>query len=204
MGDGYSRKRARTRRQLVRGAMAVIAERGTMHLTTSAVIEAAGVSRGTLYNYVEDSSQLRALVTDELTTVFELGQDAVRELSGDPAARIALGTLQLLDLARTDPVFGRAFLVALAADDDFRGRIWRIVGDEVRRGADRGQFAAPSPAATTDALVGAVSQSLRTALVEHEPPSPEEALDVCLRVLGLDDRRAVIDRAAALRVASAA
>jgi|GEM_PF-6657536 len=191
---GYSGKRARTRRALVRGAMRVMGETGSMALTTTAVTAAAGVSHGTFYNYVSDTDELVALVADELAQVFELGQGHVDRLSGDPAARVALGLLQLLALPRTDPVYGRAFLAAMAGDTAFRTRIRMLVAAEVARGVDRGVFRAGTVEVTTDALVGAALQTLRSALQGEVAPDPEAVVDVCLRLLGVDDVRAVAER----------
>lgn len=199
---GYPSKRARTRRALVRGAMQVMGETGSIAPTASAVTTAAGVSHGTFYNYVADMGELVALVADELAQVFELGQENLHRLSGDPAARVALGILQLLELPRTDPVYARALHVAMAGDTAFRARIRALVAGEVAKGIDRGVFRAASVDVTTNALVGATLQTLRSMLLGEVEADGEAVVDVCLRLLGVEDARAVTARGLAARSAS--
>lgn len=196
---GYPNKRARTRRALVRGAMQVMGDTGSIAPTASAVTAAAGVSHGTFYNYVADSAELVALVADELAQVFELGREHLHRLSGDPAARVALGILQLLELPRTDPVYGRAFLVAMAGDTTFRTRIRALVAGEVAKGIERGVFRAASVEVTTNALLGATLQNLRSALLGEVETDAEAVVDVCLHLLGVDDAAAVTARGLAAR-----
>jgi AcrR family transcriptional regulator len=199
---GYPNKRARTRRALVRGAMQVMGETGSIAPTTTAVTAAAGVSNGTFYNYVADTSELVGLVADDLAQVFELGQENLQRLSGDPAARVALGILQLLELPRTDPVYARAFLVAMASDTAFRTRIRSLVAGEVGRGIEHGVFRAASVDVLTNALLGATLQTLRSALLGEVDTDGEAVVDVCLRLLGVDDVRGVTERGLAAQAAA--
>lgn len=196
---GYPNKRARTRRALVRGAMRVMGETGSIAPTATAVTEAAGVSHGTFYNYVGDTAELVGLVADELAQVLELGREHLHRLSGDPAARVALGILQLLELPRTDPVFARAFLVAMAGDTAFRARIRALVAGEVARGIERGVFRAASVDVTTNALLGATLQTLRSALLGEVEADGEAVVDMCLHLLGVNDARAATARGLAAR-----
>lgn len=185
---GYPRKRARTRRQLVLAGMAALAEHGPDDLTVADVAGRAGVASGTFYNHFPSVRHLVDAIGDELATGVEIGRAHLDEVAHDPAARVAIGTRQLLALARVDPLAARAFVVLFAGVPAFRARIRRTVRSAVEAGVDAGRFADRSPSVVADAALGAVVQWIRTILggVDSDGPGDDvERLRVALALVGM-------------------
>lgn len=174
--------------------MEVLAEGGADALTVSAVTRVAGVSHGTLYNHVEGLDELSALVADELAAVLRRGADELAEAADAPAARVALGTRQLLSMPRVDPVFAAAFVAAMADDGPFAQRVRGLVETTVTSGIRCGDFHVPNEQAAVDAVVGTVVQTLRSAVLADRPADDAATAELCLRLLGADPA----DRSAAL------
>ena len=59
--------------RILSGALDAIAARGTRRLSMSDIIEASGVSRGTLYRYFSNKDQVLAAVAEYVCTGFETG-----------------------------------------------------------------------------------------------------------------------------------
>lgn len=182
---GYPNKRARTQRALIRGAMTVMADGGTASLSVAAVCRAAGVSHGTFYNYFDSADDLEAAVAADLLTVFELGATNLARLSGDPAGRVVLGVRQLLSMPMLDRVYAMAFLQVMSGRGDFRAHVRGIVRSEVTKGVARGDFDTPSEVAATDALLGALLQTIRSSLLGEADADHDAVVEVCLRMLGV-------------------
>ena len=64
-------KRARTRAQIVEAAAMLLAERPPEALTVDAVVEAAGVAKGTFYYHFESIEELAAAVGEKLGESFD-------------------------------------------------------------------------------------------------------------------------------------
>ncbi len=199
-GDGYPRKRARTRRALLTAGMAVLAEAGPEGATVGAIAARAEVAAGTFYNHFPSLQALVEAVTDELASGVEIASDVLARIEGDAAARVVIGTRQLLALTDDDPTRARAFVSLLATIPELRSRIRRIVRGAIADGIDAGRFERASASAAADALVGAVVQWMRSRLTGEGADEPErELLVVALDIVGLPaaDRDVVIDAAIA-------
>ena len=100
-------RRARMRRKLVESALLVFAERGVDATVIEDVIAAAGVSRGTFYNYFRTNADLLHAIAEEL------GNDLVERIEArvcelpSPAARLFTGLRLYQDVARRFPLFAR-------------------------------------------------------------------------------------------------
>lgn len=74
--------------RILGGALDAIAARGIRRLTMSDIIDASGVSRGTLYRYFSNKDQVLAAVAEFVCTGFENGiRDAARGID-DPILRL--------------------------------------------------------------------------------------------------------------------
>ena len=185
-GTGYQRKRARTRRSLRRAGMEVLAVHGPDGTTVGAVAKQAQVAPGTFYNHFPTLADLVSAVVDELATGVEIGRDLLADLEHDPAARIVIGTRQLLSLTREDPTAARAFVTLLASVPELRSRVRAIVCNAIVDGAKVGRFAPRDPNVTTDALLGAAVQWMRSRLADEAGLDEEpEQLRAALRIAGL-------------------
>ena len=137
---GYPRKRARTRRQLLDAGIAAIADHGPAALTVGDVAGRAGVATGTFYNHFPSMADLVDAVTDELAGGVEIARSALEQVEHDPAARVAIGTRQLLRLTRADPSSARAFVSLLVTGTAFRTRVRATVRAAIDDGIQSGRL----------------------------------------------------------------
>lgn len=74
--------------RILSGALEAIAARGVKRLSMSDIIDASGVSRGTLYRYFSNKDQVLAAVAEFVCTGFENGiRDAGKDID-DPILRL--------------------------------------------------------------------------------------------------------------------
>ena len=183
---GYPRKRARTRRDLLAAGMAALAAHGPDGVTVSDVAGRARVANGTFYNHFPSLQHLLDAVTDDLASGVEIARDLIDRVEHDPAARVAIGTRQLLDLPRTDPNTARAFVALVPNVPRLRARVRATVRSAVDDGISTGRFVDRTPTATTDALLGAVLQWMRARLHDEAGPEPDhELVRLALTLVGL-------------------
>lgn len=184
---GYPRKRAQTRRRLVRAGMEVLARTGPAGATVGEVAAVAGVATGTFYNHFPSLADLLAAISEQLASAIEIGMVQLDAVEHDPSARVALGTLQLLAVAEDDPVFAAAFLALVNNLPSFRSRVRSVVHRTVHDGATAGRFDVVPGAAVTDAVLGAALQSMRSRLLgEADHTTASDVVCLVLRLLGLD------------------
>lgn len=195
---GYPRKRAQTRGRLMRAGMKSLAAHGPDGATVGEIASAAGVAAGTFYNHFQSVPDLVDAIAEQLGLGVEIGQDALDTLEHDPAARVALGTLQLLDMANTDPTSAAAFAALVAAKPDFRARVRAIVGRAIADGVDAGRFDVEAGPAATNAVLGTALQSMRSRVLNESDGSDAIAVtQLVLRILGVggNDITTVVARA---------
>src|SRR6185503_7196830 len=92
-------KRARTRAQIVEAGAMLLAERPLEALTVDAVVEAAGVAKGTFYYHFQSLEELAAAVGEKLGESFDELLAPARRGLRDPIARISFAFTQFLDKA---------------------------------------------------------------------------------------------------------
>lgn len=73
--------------KILGGALEAIASRGVRRLSMSDIIEASGVSRGTLYRYFSSKDEILAAVSEHICTEFEDGVRKAGEGIDDPVDR---------------------------------------------------------------------------------------------------------------------
>ncbi len=100
-------RRARMRSKLVESALLVFAEKGVDASVIEDVIAAAGVSRGTFYNYFRTNAELLVAAIQALgNEVVDLVESRVKAFPS-PAARLLTGLRLYMDTARRYPLFAR-------------------------------------------------------------------------------------------------
>jgi AcrR family transcriptional regulator len=166
--------------------MQVLARRGPEGATVGEIAGVAGVATGTFYNHFPSLADLVEAVAEDLGTAVEIGLGQLDALEHDPAARVALGTLQLVGVADSDPVFAAAFLSLVNTLPPFRARVRRLVLRAVDDGCRAGRFDVRPGTAATDALLGAVLQSMRSRLLgDADDSTATDVVRLVLRLLGL-------------------
>lgn len=196
---GYPRKRRRTRRRLIDAGMVVLAERGPGNTSAGQIATAAGVASGTFYNHFPSVDVFIDAVAQDLGTGIEIERNILVEVEHDPAARVAIGVLQLLEMADTDPVSATAFVSLAAVRPDFRARIRALVGGAISDGVLAGSFDVTAGPAAVNAVLGATFQSMRSRVLgETDRTEAVAVAQLILRLLGVPstDIGATVDRAA--------
>ena len=92
----------RTRTRLQEAARRVFGRKG-MAVSINDVVEAAGISRPSFYNYYTTIEQLLESVTEDMVAELNAQIDASVRGVDDPAARIAIGIRQYCKWAHDDP-----------------------------------------------------------------------------------------------------
>jgi len=96
-----------SRQRIHQAAMRLFTERGSSRISISELADAAGVSRGTIYNHVGSLQQLFGEVAAAMAE--EMTRRVVRSFGDerDPAARLALGIRWYVKQAHDDPAWSR-------------------------------------------------------------------------------------------------
>lgn len=120
--------------------MQVFAETGAEQLGVSELADAAGVSRGTIYNNLDDPvvrytdlSPIMALELRDLITQAFVGED-------DPAKRIVIAIKAIIRRAHSAPVWADFVIRHVLVDPELQ-RFWSTLpANELRRGHEMGLF----------------------------------------------------------------
>ena len=183
-------KKARTRRSLLRAAAEVIAERGDAFAITD-VVERAGVSNGTFYNYFED----RDAVVDALVAVmiadFTAGA-AELVVDDDPALRFATISATLLSWATTSPAIAGAVLrLEVFQRADLDAAMFGHLRTDLAAGVDAGVFSGAADAATVDVVGGVLLMAARRLVASGPDREYQESVIVrLLQAVGVSRSRA--------------
>jgi AcrR family transcriptional regulator len=171
--------------------MTVVADKGPGGATVGEIATLAGVAQGTFYNHFPALGDLVDEIADELGSGVEIAQGALETVERDPAARVAIGILQLLGMAETDPTAAAAFVALVAARPSFRGRVRAIVARAIADGVEVGRFRVDASPAPTNAVLGTALQSMRSIVLgETDAESATAVALLVLRLLGVDDDEA--------------
>jgi AcrR family transcriptional regulator len=92
-------KRARTRAQIVEAGAMLLSERAPEALTVDAVVEAAGVAKGTFYYHFQSIDELAAAVGERLLETFDDLLAPARLGKADPIARMSFAFTEFVEKA---------------------------------------------------------------------------------------------------------
>ncbi|HJP69822.1 MAG TPA: TetR/AcrR family transcriptional regulator [Sphingomicrobium sp.] len=180
-------RREKTRMKLLASAARVIAQRGEEKATIDDFIQAAGVARGTFYNYYSTRNEL----LEDLWT--GIGRDPFRAISDacatieDPAERLVTQARMVLTCAASNPTWGW-LVYALSVDaDTINSDLLAYPRPDLIAGLDGGRFSFDDIDSANDLVVGGVRRALRAKLSEQRSEHYGEALGtMLLRALGLE------------------
>ena len=190
-------RRERMRARLIEAALFVSAEHGPDGASIDEVAVAAGVSRGSFYNYFFTLPELLQASSHELGV--ELIALVLAEIAPvtDPAERLARGFLLLIDAGRKFPLVAR-FAARMAAVALAPGSVAHsVLPPLLQAGMDTGRFVAmPLPEACD--LTGAPVLACLARLALGETVDSRVVVQGILRCLGLPEAEA--EALASLRV----
>ncbi|MCC2657577.1 MAG: TetR/AcrR family transcriptional regulator [Panacagrimonas sp.] len=179
-------RRERTRTRLLAAAAQVLAEHGEKKATIDDFIQAAGVARGTFYNYY----QTRGEILDDLWA--EIGRNPFVEIQKacasikDPAERLVTKTRLILKTAQDNSTWGWV-VFALSLDiTTVNADLLAFPRPDLEDGLRRGRFKFDDIHAAKDLVVGACRTALHALLIEERSEDYPRALSaLMLRSLGI-------------------
>lgn len=179
-------RRARTQRRILEAALGVFAEKGGAAPVIDDFIKAAGVARGTFYNYYDSVEELLAATTAWLEEDLMLSIE--RELDGltDPVDRLTLGVRLWLRKAQIDPVWCAFVAKAVTHGEAVEETLRR----DLRDGARAGVLVFDSVQAARDLVVGTLHEAMRRMSASPVPANfADEIAGLVFRGLGMPLRR---------------
>ena len=143
------------RRKLVESAVLVFAEKGVDASVIDDVIAAAGVSRGTFYNYFRTNAELLVAANEELgNEIVHLIETHVIAIPS-PAARLLTGLRLYLDVARRFPLFTQFVAQAGAQTLSPDNLVYQYLPVHIAEGIKAGEFTDAPVLVMLDLIVGA-------------------------------------------------
>jgi AcrR family transcriptional regulator len=193
-GNRFTRRRERTRQDLLAAAVQVLAEKGLHDTKIADIAAAADVGVGTFYLHFPTKDALFDAVVEDAVRRLKAAIDAARATASDPLERIRAADVALCRFAQDNrEVFKIVFGHAAAYNDVIRraqALFAADVAETVREGIAAGVFAPVPPEVAAQAVVGMATQILSW-WTEHEAVSIEilqEAMStLALRGLCLPD-----------------
>jgi len=187
-----AQRTALTRGQLLAAARKLFAVKGFNDVSTQAIVEAAGVTRGALYHQFADKTELFAAVYEEVEAdiVSDIGGRLAVAQPADTLAAMRLGARLFLDLCSGPDV---AQIVLIDAPSVLGWQRWREVGQKYGLGVIEAMLAEaiadgslpPQPTrSSAHILLGALDEAaLYVARAAHPQQAREEMYAVCDRVI---------------------
>ncbi|WP_329331367.1 TetR/AcrR family transcriptional regulator [Streptomyces sp. NBC_00663] len=189
----FERRRAETRRALVRAARQILAETGDTSASIQAIAERADVGFGSFYNHFESKTELfEAAVVDALE---EFGETFDERLHGidDPAELVAAGFRLSARMATSHPelmqVLRRRGLGHLHSDNGLTSRALR----DLQVGIGSGRFTTIEPVVALTALGGTLLSLVELRFARPDLDGDEAAsnlAEMVLRMLGVPSKEA--------------
>ena len=177
-------KRARTRAQIVEAGLMLLAERPPEALTMDAIVEAAGVAKGTFYYHFESIEELVAAVGAKLAESFDELLAPSRLDEADPIERMSFAFTKFLEKAINDPLWAR-LVVRSAQVPAALGGIREHLEADLAEAMAQGRLAIQDVELAADIVIGIWLQVTRGSLERRASPElTRQALDAVLRALG--------------------
>jgi AcrR family transcriptional regulator len=178
-------KRERTRAQIVEAGLILLAERPPEALTVDAIVEAAGVAKGTFYYYFQSVEELVAAVGASLADSFDELLAPSRLGEPDPIVRMSLAFMKFLEKAINDPLWGRLVVRSAQAPAGFDPGVRENLKTDLAEAIAQGRLAIQDVELATDIVIGIWLQVTRGSLERRTSPElSRQTLDAVLRALG--------------------
>jgi AcrR family transcriptional regulator len=178
-------RRARTRAQIIEVGTTLLSERPLEAITVDAVVEAAGVAKGTFYYHFESIEELAAAVGERLAESFDDLLAPARLELRDPIARISFALTQFLAKAIADPSWARLVIRSFQAPNQLGRSIRANLTADLTKAMAGGRLTVHDPELAADIIIGIWLQVIRGTLERRSAPDLiRQALDAALRALG--------------------
>lgn len=170
--------------------MRLFAEHGGTSVAVSDVAREAGLSRGTIYNNLDDPAALFGLVCQMVSEEFERSIITATAQMADPAEKISAAIRLCVRRVHEEPHWGR-FIARYAMMDQRLGRFWGTMpADELRRGLTSGRFNVhrDQVASITASAGGATFGAMTLVLDGHRTwrQAGSDTAEIILRGIGVE------------------
>ena len=181
------RKKERTRKQLLEAGLRVLRVKGTAFKPKD-VIEEAGVSTGTFYNYFADTDVLiDEIMRDEL---LKMTSATASESIEDPALRIAVSATRILRRAAKDPLLSH-FVLRLVYRPSESDQMTKYLRKDLVEGFETGRFTHSADDSTLDMSSGLLIMTIRRiASGNTQPDYIQMMITRLLESLGISNEEA--------------
>jgi AcrR family transcriptional regulator len=162
-------RREQTRRRMLSAAMQVFAEKGPDAPLIDDFIAAAGVARGTFYNYFKTTQELLDAVTSELsdTILAAIDQEVIK--IRDPLQRLATGCLLYMHIGVDLPNWG-AFVMRTGFRSQAVGKLVDVyMPRDLESARKAGKLEYPSSRAARDLMFSCVNQAILSVINGQAP-----------------------------------
>jgi AcrR family transcriptional regulator len=177
-------KRARTRAQIVGAGLMLLAERPPDAITIDAIVEAAGVAKGTFYYHFQSLEELVAAVGANLADSFDELLTPSRLDEPDPVERLSFAFTRFLEKAFDDPIWAR-LVVRSAEAQGALGQIRENLKADLAEAITQGRLAIQDVELAADVVIGIWLQVTRGSLERRAARDlTKRALAAVLRALG--------------------
>jgi Transcriptional regulator len=183
-----SKRRERTRANLVEAARSLVFERGHEKIAIQDITERAGVGLGTFYNYFETKTAVFEAVLDAMRAAFTEELDALRAPLKDPAFIVAV-TLRHCFCAAQDNEEWNTFIAYAGLDGEhlLHQPPEQLLGD-IKRGVSAGRFKVEDVHFAQSLIMGMVkhvTREIRSGRLNRS--AMDDTTQYVLRMLGLPD-----------------
>ena len=178
-------KRARTRAQIVEAGAMLLAERPPEALTVDAVVEAAGVAKGTFYYHFQSIDELAAAVGAKLGESFDELLTPARLKLKDPIERLSFAFTQFLERAISDTGWARLVVQSSQSPTEFGLGVRANLKADIAEAIVQGRVGVRDVELAADIVIGIWLQVTRGILERGARPElARQALEAVLRALG--------------------
>ena len=183
-------KRARTRAQIVEAGTALLAERPPEALIVGAIVDAAGVTKGTFYYHFQSIEELAAAVGEKLAESFDELLAPARLSMADPIARISFAFTQFLTKAIADPDWARLVVRSGQGPTEFLQSVRANLKTDLTEARAQRRLTVEDVELAADIGLGILLGVMRGTLQRRAAPDlVPQALDAGLRAIGASPRR---------------
>jgi AcrR family transcriptional regulator len=182
-------KRARTRAQIVEAGATLLAEQPPEALTVDAIVEAAGVAKGTFYYHFQSIEELAAAVGEKLAESFDALLAPARLSMADPIARISFAFTQFLTKAIADPDWARLVVRSGQGPTEFLQSVRANLKTDLTEARAQRRLTVEDVELAADIGMGILLGVMRGTLQRRAVPNLiPQALDAGLRAIGASPR----------------
>lgn len=177
-------RRARTQARILASALQVFAEKGSDAPVIDDFIRAAGVARGTFYNYFSSTGELFEATSKWLEHDMIVAIEAEISRTRDPVERLTNGLRLWLSRAANDAAWC-SFVVRNRRRSPL---LERQLASDLRNGRRKGAFSFPSVDVSRDMVVGTLLEAM-TRMTNGRVPGTyvDDVTRIVLRGLGMRD-----------------